>query len=151
MPGTKQAFVKGTKASTVGKMPPAPRRALGSSGRARPRLTKPPRLLAQAFILCGLQVLTLLMSRGCRTPTTPARATLRSTGADGWGPHPCSPLYLPPVPGTGAYDRALRTVTSDTKVMNYLHREQKNYVFEVPPMTKILETYGPQRDQTSPS
>ena len=40
MPGTKQAFVKGTKASTVGKMPPAPRRALGSSGRARPRLMK---------------------------------------------------------------------------------------------------------------
>lgn len=87
MPGTKQAFVKGTKASTVGKMPPAPRRTLGSSGRARPRLVTlilPPRPLAQAFILCGLQVLTLLMSRGCRTPPRPCLATLRSTGADGW-------------------------------------------------------------------
>lgn len=150
MPGTKQAFMKGTKASTAGKMPPAPRRALGRSGRARPRLVTlilPPGPLAQAFVLCGLQVLTLLMSRGCRTPPRPRPSHpqvhwCRRVGADGWVPtggcrrvgiYPCSPLCLPPVPGTGASGRALQTVSSDTKVTNYLHREQVNYVFEVPP------------------
>ena len=75
MPGTKQAFVKGTKASTVRKMLPAPRRALGSSGRARPRLMTlilPPWPLAQAFVLCSIQVLTLLMSRGSSPTPCPS-------------------------------------------------------------------------------